>query len=198
MTATMIGSGPRRGASSVVAEVRARAQAIRSGVPYDPQDVAGSVPVPSPAPNAGHAAVAVRDAGAVVSGREIPDAAELLPRVAWGIGLLLTDYVSFPSRSSVIGVLSWIAQAAARGGDGELIWRAYPRLLVTSRLNGSGKSTVGDLASMLLACRAGRMSKVTPYGLTKVLGKYKEAAIADDAQDVFSAPTRPGPSFSRS
>ena len=29
------------------------------------------------------------------------------------------------------------------------------------------------------------MSKVTPYGLTKVLGGLKETAICDDAQNVF-------------
>jgi Protein of unknown function (DUF3631) len=129
------------------------------------------------------AQVAVRSAQ--LAPREAPDAPALLRRVLKGIGLLLTDYVAFPTRSAVIAVLLWTAQAAARDSEGELIWRAYVRLLVTSRQNGSGKSTLGDLVSMLLQCRAGRMSKVTPCGLTKVLGTLKEAAIADDAQNVF-------------
>lgn len=127
--------------------------------------------------------VAVR--GAQLAPRQIPDAAAMLGRVLEGIGLLYTDYVAFPSRSAVIGVVTWTGQAAARDSDGNSIWRAYPRLLLTSRQNGSGKSTVADLTSMLLQCRAGRMSKVTAYGLTKVLGTYKETAIADDCQNVF-------------
>lgn len=127
--------------------------------------------------------VAVR--GAQLAPRQIPDAAALLGRVLEGIGLLYTDYVAFPSRSAVIACVTWCGQAAARDADGNSIWRAYPRLLLTSRQNGSGKSTVADLTSMLLQCRAGRMSKVTPYGLTKVLGTYKETAIADDCQNVF-------------
>jgi hypothetical protein len=120
-----------------------------------------------------------------LAARQIPDPAALLGRVLEGMGLLYTDYVAFPSRASVIAVVTWTGQAAARDSDGNSIWRAYPRLLLTSRQNGSGKSTVADLASMLLLCRAGRMSKVTPYGLTKVLGTYKEVAIADDCQNVF-------------
>ena len=127
--------------------------------------------------------VAVR--GAQLAPRQIPDAAALLGRVLEGIGLLYTDYVAFPSRASVIGVTTWTGQAAARDSEGNSIWRCYPRLLLTSSKNGSGKSTVADLASMLLLCRAGRMSKVTPYGLTKVLGTLKEVAIADDAQNTF-------------
>jgi hypothetical protein len=78
-------------------------------------------------------------------------------------------------------------QAAARNAAGDSIWRAYPRLLLTSAQNGSGKSTVADLSRWLLLTRAGRPSKITPYGLTKVLGAYKEAAIADDAQNVFKS-----------
>jgi Protein of unknown function (DUF3631) len=130
-----------------------------------------------------HGQVAMR--GAQLAPRNIPDPAALLGRVLEGMGLLYTDYVAFPSRSAVIGVTTWTGQAAARDGDGNPIWRAFPRLLLTSRQNGSGKSTVADLTSMLLQCRAGRMSKVTPYGLTKVLGTYHEAAIADDCQNVF-------------
>ena len=131
-----------------------------------------------------HAQVAVR-APAPLLARVRPDAPALLRRTLEGMGLLYTDYVAFPSQSAVIAVTTWTGQAAARDADGESIWRAFVRLLLTSRENGSGKSTVADITRMLLMCRAGRMSKVTPYGLTKVLGIFKEAAIADDAQNTF-------------
>jgi hypothetical protein len=130
--------------------------------------------------------VAVREPTAVVT-RRVPDAHALLRRTLDGMGLLFTDYVAFPSQASVIAVVAWNAQAAARDAAGDPIWRAFPRLLLTSRENGSGKSTVADLSRMLLQCRSGRMSKVTPYGLTKVLGVFKEVAIADDAQNVFKS-----------
>jgi hypothetical protein len=132
-----------------------------------------------------HAQVAVRNPSAVAFTRPQLDAPALLRRTLEGMGLLYTDYVAFPSRSSVIAVTTWTGQAAARDADGESIWRAYVRLLLTSRENGSGKSTVADITRMLLQCRAGRMSKVTPYGLTKVLGVFKETAIVDDAQNTF-------------
>ena len=132
-----------------------------------------------------HAQVAVREPGTVMVGRTLVDAPALLRRTLEGMGLLFTDYVAFPSRASVIAVVTWTAQAAARDADGKSIWRAFVRLLLTSRLNGSGKSTVADIIRMLLLCRTGRMSKVTPYGLCKVLGTWKEVAIADDAQNTF-------------
>jgi hypothetical protein len=113
------------------------------------------------------------------------DAPAMLRRVLEETGLLLTDYVAFPSRSAVIAVVTWIAQAACRDADGNPIWRAFVRLLLTSQLNGSGKSTLADFIRWLLGCRAGRASKITPYGLCKVLGKLKETAIADDCQNVF-------------
>jgi hypothetical protein len=109
----------------------------------------------------------------------------MLRRVLEEMGLLLTDYVAFPSRSAVIAVVTWIAQAACRDAEGNPIWRAFVRLLLTSQFNGSGKSTLADFIRWLLACRAGRASKITPYGLCKVLGKLKETAIADDAQNIF-------------
>jgi hypothetical protein len=132
-----------------------------------------------------HAQVAVRPQSTIMAGRITIDAPVLLRRTLESMGLLYTDYVAFPSRSSVIAVTTWTGQAAARDADGESIWRAFVRLLLTSRENGSGKSTVADITRMLLMCRAGRMSKVTPYGLCKVLGTWKETAIADDAQNTF-------------
>ncbi len=134
------------------------------------------------------AGVAVRDTGTVTAtpaGRPEVDPAELLRRVLEGTGLFFTDYVAFPSRSTVIAVILWAAHAAARDSERELIWRASPRLLLTSAENGSGKSTVLDALALLLGSRAGRLVKVTPYGLAGILGKYKEVALPDDAQTVF-------------
>lgn len=187
-TARQCGDCPERmpaAGGERVAAARARLKARAASRDTQADSRPPAVPVPAPEAASG-SQVAMRDPDAVSTRtRSVPDAREMLGPVLEEIGLLLTDYVAFPSRSAVIGVILWLAQAAARDGDGELAWRAYPRLLVTSRQNGSGKSTLGDLASMMLACRAGRMSKVTPYGLTKVLGKWREAAIADDAQNVF-------------
>lgn len=131
------------------------------------------------------AQVAVR--GAQLAPREIPDAAALLRQVLEETGLYLMDYVEFPSRSALVAVLLWIAHAAARDSQRELIWWASPRLLLTSAENGSGKSTLLDMIGLLLGSRAGRMVKVTPYGLAKVLGAYKEVALPDDAQNMFGA-----------
>lgn len=117
--------------------------------------------------------------------RPRPDAPLLLRATLEHLGLLLTDYVEFPSRSAVVAVVLWLAQAAARDSDRNPIWRAYPRLLLTSQQNGSGKSTVADIARITLRCRCGRPSKITPYGVAKVFGTFKEAAILDDAQNVF-------------
>ena len=117
----------------------------------------------------------------------VPDATELLPQVLEEIGLYLLDYVSFPSRSALVASVLWIASAAARDQQRDLIWWAHPRLLATSAENGSGKSTLLDLIAVLLQSRAGRLVKVTPYGLAKILGAYKEVALPDDAQNVFGA-----------
>jgi energy-coupling factor transporter ATP-binding protein EcfA2 len=114
--------------------------------------------------------------------RREPDASELLRAVLEEIGLYVTDYVSFPSRSAVVAVLGWMAHAAARDSKGDLIWRASPRLLPTSRESGSGKSTLLDILAILLQSRAGRLVKVTPYGLAKIVGALKEVALPDDAQ----------------
>jgi hypothetical protein len=137
----------------------------------------------------GSGQVAVREA---VSGevtvpprQEQPEPHTLLRRALEALGVLLTDHVEFGSRSAAVAVALWLAQAAAKDSDGNPLGMAYPRLLVTSQRNGSGKSTVGDIARLVLQTRAGRMSKVTPYGLCKVYSVYKEAAILDDAQNVF-------------
>jgi hypothetical protein len=119
--------------------------------------------------------------------QEIPDAPELLCQVLEEMGLYLMDYIEFPSRGALVAVLLWIAHAAARDAQRDLIWWTSPRLLLTSAENGSGKSTVLDLIGILLQSRAGRMVKVTPYGMTKILGAFKEVALPDDAQNMFGA-----------
>jgi hypothetical protein len=117
--------------------------------------------------------------------RQQLDAPALLRRGLEALGVLLTDHVEFKTRGQAVAVTTWLAQAAARNADRDPIWLAFPRLLITSQRNGSGKSTVGDISRLVLQTRAGRMSKVTPYGLCKVFGTYKETAILDDAQNVF-------------
>jgi hypothetical protein len=114
-----------------------------------------------------------------------PDAAQMLGQVMEQMGLLYGRHVQFSSRAQVIAVTGWTAQAAAKDGDGKWPWMAYPRLLPTSHRNGSGKSTVADIARHMFLGRAGRPSKITPYGLCKVL-KTGEPAICDDAQDIFT------------
>lgn len=123
--------------------------------------------------------------GAQLAPREIPNAAELLSQLLEELGLYVMDYCEMPSRSSLVAVLLWIAHAAARDAQRDLIWWASPRLLLTSAENGSGKSTLLDLIGILLQSRAGRMVKVTPYGMAKILGAFKEVALPDDAQNTF-------------
>lgn len=94
------------------------------------------------------AQVAVR--GGQLAPQEIPDAPELLRQVLEETGLYLMDYVEFPSRSALVAVLLWIAHAAARDGQRDLIWWASPRLMLTSAENGSGKSTL--LEAIAVAC----------------------------------------------
>jgi energy-coupling factor transporter ATP-binding protein EcfA2 len=117
----------------------------------------------------------------------MPDARELLPELLNEVGSLLTDQVWFSSRAAAVAVTAWILHAAARDVDGALIWRASPRLLLTSRQNGSGKSTVLDLIALLLKSQAGRLVKVTPYGLTKLLNDYHDVGLPDDAQNIFGS-----------
>jgi energy-coupling factor transporter ATP-binding protein EcfA2 len=117
--------------------------------------------------------------------RALPDAPALLGQVLEQMAIYLTEYAQFPSKSAAVATTLWIAHAAARDSERNLIWRASPRLLLTSAQNGSGKSTVLDMIAILLQSRAGRMVKVTPYGLAKVLGAYKEVGLPDDAQQIF-------------
>ena len=139
-----------------------------------------------------HTQVATREADVVApttvyapARRQRPDAAELLRQVLEQIGMYLCEYIQFPSRAAVVAVVLWIAHGAARGADKKLIWRATPRLLLTSAQNGSGKSTLMDLIAVLLLSRVGRMVKVTAAGLAGVLNELGDVGLPDDAQLIF-------------
>jgi hypothetical protein len=126
--------------------------------------------------------------GAITSpGRAMPDAAEMLPQLLDEIGLLITDYVYLPSRSLAVAITAWAAHAAARDGDRRLIWRASPRLILTSEQNGTGKSTVLDILRILLQSRSGRMAKVTAPGLAMVLNKFQDTALLDEVNVTFGS-----------
>ena len=134
------------------------------------------------------AAVAVRASGAVASQapaiaprRADIDGARLLEQA----GLFLLDYASFPSPAAAVACTLWAAHAVARDASRDLIWRASPRLLLTSAEPGSGKSTVLDLLAILCRSRAGRLGTVTAPGLVQLLGQLREPAFPDEVQSTF-------------
>jgi hypothetical protein len=108
--------------------------------------------------------------------------------------LYLSRYVAWPSEAALDLTTAWILHAAARDRDdtgiGPLIWRASPRLLVTSAERGSGKSTVLDLVTILTRSRNGRMPKVTPRAIAQVLGRRHETAILDEAKLILGNGSR--------
>jgi hypothetical protein len=113
---------------------------------------------------------------------------------AWLFGMLrlyLSYYVAFPSEAALNLVTAWIMHAVARERDdsglGQLIWRASPRLLITSRRRKSGKSTLGDLILILTQNRRGRIPKLTAAKLAKIFGQYFETAVLDEAKLIFGA-----------
>ena len=134
------------------------------------------------------AEVAVRTAGAVTARppgiapqRPDIDGARLLEQA----GLFLLDYASFPSPAAAVACTLWAAHAVARDANRDLIWRATPRLLLSSAENGSGKSTVLDLLAILTRSRAGRLGTVTAPGLVQLLGQLREPAFPDEVQSTF-------------
>jgi Protein of unknown function (DUF3631) len=156
--------------SRTTTQLRQRADAIRAG-----RDLAGS------------GSVAVRERTAV---------AARTPQIDGGMVLDLTrayiqHYVALPSPAAAATVTAWVAHAVARDRDdtgiGPLIWRASPRLLVTSRNRGSGKSTLLDLIAILTRSRNGKMPKVTPRAIAEVLGSWYETAVLDEAKLIFGA-----------
>jgi Protein of unknown function (DUF3631) len=136
-------------------------------------------------------AVVVRPPSAVAAAGITPrrpevDGARLLEQC----GLYLLDYASFPSPAAAVAVTLWAAHAQARDADRQLVWRASPRLLLTSAEQGSGKSTVLDLLAPLTQSRAGRIGTVTAPGLAQLLGRMREPALIDEAQLMFGTGRR--------
>ena len=145
---------------------------------HDAQRRAGqtmAVPEPSPAP-------------VVVYEPEPPEpvnGSELLGYIAGYLG----TYIAFPSTAAHVTAVLWNAHAAARDrgddGTGPLIWRASPRLGVTSSVNKSGKSTVLDLSGMLQQVQ--RPTKITGRDLANKLGRKHEAVMLDEVKVLFGA-----------
>ena len=185
---------PRKPAPSAAgafdADAARRRAADREARRIAASERAGITPAPSQVPGVG-TAVAVADADEIVPAatyaprRQRPDAAQLLRRLLEEIGMHLCEYIQFPSRAAVVAVVLWIAHAAARDEEEKLLWRASPRLLLTSAQNGSGKSTLMDLIAILLRSRAKRLIKVTAAGLIGILNELHDVGLPDDAQLIF-------------
>jgi Protein of unknown function (DUF3631) len=103
----------------------------------------------------------------------------------------LAHYVAFPSEAALNTAVAWIAHAVARDRDdkgiGQLIWRASPRLLVTSRNRGSGKSTLLDLIVILTKSRDGKIPKITPRAIAETTGQQFETVVLDEAKTLFGS-----------
>jgi hypothetical protein len=103
----------------------------------------------------------------------------------------LAHYVSWPSDAALTTAVAWIAHAVARDRDdkglGQLIWRASPRLLVTSRHRGSGKSTLLDLIVILTGSRDGKIPKITPRAIAETTGQLFETVVLDEAKTLFGS-----------
>jgi len=90
-------------------------------------------------------------------------------------------------------VALWAAHAVARGADGAegrkgtLVWNASPRLLLTSKVNGSGKSSVLDLLASLCHCEFGRQSRVSGPAFAALMGDHRETALLDEAKKIFGS-----------
>lgn len=106
----------------------------------------------------------------------------------------LAHYVAFPSEAALNLVTAWVFHAVARDRDdsgiGQLIWRASPRLLITSPMRGSGKSTLLDLIVILTRSRRGKVPKITPARIAQVVGQYFETVVLDEAKTLFGAGAR--------
>lgn len=103
----------------------------------------------------------------------------------------LSHYVAFRSEAQATLVTGWVFHAMARDRDdsgiGQLIWRASPRLCVTSKERGSGKSTLLDLLVILTGSRRGKIPKITAARIAQVLGKHFETVALDEAKTIFGA-----------
>jgi Protein of unknown function (DUF3631) len=176
-------------------ELRGRANAIRdeqarraAGQPLAGEQDQARVIAPAEAYGRSQGAVALRGAGAVTS--RDARAAEIIAESLRYAERVLTRHVSWPSPHALDTVLLWCLHANARdrdseSGTGPLIWRASPRLMLTSKVRGSGKSTGLDLIGILVGSRAGRLTRVTAPGFAKLMAKFQEAGILDEAKMIF-------------
>jgi hypothetical protein len=145
-------------------------------VPAETRSGPASVPYRAP--------VAVRERGTVAGTRD--RRGEMLLDY---IAAYFDHYVAISPRNRD-AVTLWNGHAAARDRDdtglGKLIWRATPRLMLTSSDRGSGKSTVLDLSRYLQGNPA-RMPKVTGRSLASRLGRKHEAVMLDEVKLLFGA-----------
>ena len=155
------------------------------------------LPEPQTAPMpAAPAEVAVREPGVIEPGT-VTQARPRGPEPIDGALLwllvrkYLSHYVAFRSEAQATLVTGWLFHAMARDRDdhgmGSLIWRASPRLMVTSKDRGSGKSTLLDLIVILTQSRRGKIPKITPARYAQVVGKYQETVALDEAKTIFGA-----------
>jgi hypothetical protein len=133
--------------------------------------------------------VAVREGGTVTSAAA-QRAALIIAESLLYAKRILTRHVAWPSPAALDTVLLWILHANARDRDdagyGPLIWRASPRLLLTSAARGSGKSTGLDLIGMLTG-NSGRPSKITPRAIAHKLANKHETVTLDEAKLMFGS-----------
>jgi len=170
----------RRAVSPAVARVAAMAQAIRAGVPYDPQDHAEPVPVLSPAPEAGHAAVAVREPGTVVAGRRLDiNGAETLNFAR----MVLARFALWPSEAALDAVTLWDMHTHARDPEGVLVTQTSPRLLFQSAEPGSGKTQAMTLAARLCP-KPHILIEPSEAAVAHLIGK-EHGTLFFDESDVF-------------
>lgn len=153
--------------------------------PFEPPAAQPS-PLPPDPPQQGGQVATLGNADPAVTGDGI-NGAELLGYIAGYMG----QYVAFPSMAAHVTAILWTGHAVARDRDdtgmGPLIWRASPRLLVTSAENKSGKSTLLDLIVYLTRCRSGRIPKTTPAALAHILGTKQDVAVLDEGKLIFGA-----------
>jgi len=93
-----------------------------------------------------HAAVAIREPGAVMVPREPVNGAQLLAETC----VALDHFAIWPSEAALITSALWAAQRHARDDKTKLpVWQYSPHLFYTSTEGGSGKSWMGRLTAKL-------------------------------------------------
>ena len=153
-----------------------------------------TAPAPQPTP-AAPAEVAVRAPGVIqptTVTRTRPASEPIDGALLWLlVRKYLQHYIGFRSEAQATLVTGWLFHAMARDRDdhgmGPLIWRASPRLMVTSADRGSGKSSLLDLIVILTQSRRGKIPKITPARYAQVVGKYHETVALDEAKTIFGA-----------